>query len=153
MDIYARVCDHIRSLNLQTPRLNNNGRQIIQEDRPPQHNDRDISVESSAIGAASRDLARNRSLPIPIQITIKNINQKHALDDCWKLAESFDNLPHKETDEDGNNEWVTIQSNDGSFLFESSEVYVQPRKLMFSEHNAAIYIMMVHLHIELGGKR
>lgn len=138
---------------MQTPRTNNSGRKIIQEDRPPQDNDRDIAVESSSGASAGRDLARNRSITLPIQITVKNINQKQALDDSWKIAESFDSLPRTKIDNNGNKEWVTIQSNDGSFLFESSEVYVQPRKLMFSEHNAAIYIMMVHLNIELGGKK
>lgn len=147
MDIYARVCDHLRTLHLQTPRVNSSGRQIIQEDREVQDNERDIAVRSVPTGTAERDLGRNRALPLLVQITIKNINQKQAYDDAWKIANSFDMLPRKENDE-----WVTLKSSDGSFLFETSETTNYPRNIGQSEHHAHYYVLTIRLNITLGGK-
>ena len=148
MDIYARVCDHLRTLNLETPRLNSSGKQIIQEDKGPQDNERDIAVQSVPTGTAERDHARNRSLPLLVQITVKNVNQKQAYDDAWKIAGSFDMLPRIE-----NREWVTLASSDGSFLFESSETTNYPRNIGQAEHDAYFYAITIKLNITLGGNK
>lgn len=142
MDIYARVADHLRSLNLYTPRLTDKGKQIIQEDRPLQDNERDVAIQGIATGQALQDLARNREIPLMLQVSIKNTNQTEAFNDAWKIADSFDKLPRKE-----NAEWVTLVSGDGSFLFDSSEVYTQPRNLGQQEHNAYIYVLTVRINI------
>lgn len=142
MDLYARLADHLRTLELETPRLINDNKQIIQEDKPPQDNERDIAIQGISSGQGIQDLARNRELSLLIQVTIKNVNQKQAFDDAWKIADSFDKLPRRENDE-----WITLQSSDGSFLFESSEVYTQPRNLGIQEHDAYIYVLTVRINI------
>lgn len=144
MDIYARVCDHLRILNLKTPRLNSSNKQIIQEDKEPQDNERDVAVQSVATGSGQRDLARNRLVPLLVQVSIKNLNQKQAYDDAWAIANSFDKLPRME-----NKEWVTLKSNDSSFLFESSEVTTYPRNLGQTEHKAYFYVLTIKLNITL----
>ena len=142
MDLFTQIANHLRSLGLQTPRTTSSDKQIIQEDRPPQDNERDISIQGIASGQGQQDLARNRELSLLVQITIKNTNQKQAFDDVWKIADSFDKLPRKENDE-----WVTLKSGDGSFLFDSSEVYTQPRSLGQEEHKAYLYVLNVRLYI------
>lgn len=142
MDLFTQVANHLRSLNLATPRTIASGKQIIQEDKPPQDNERDIAIQGIASGVGGKDLARNRNISFMMQITIKNKNQKQAFDDAWKIADSFDRLPRKV-----NEKWVTLQSSDGSFLFESSEVYTQPRNLGLTEHNAFLYVLTVRLNI------
>lgn len=142
MDLYARICDHLRTLKLDTPRKTTSGKQIIQEDREPQDNSQDIAVQSVPTGPATQDLARNRSMSLLVQISIKNTNQKHAYDDAWKVADSFDKLPRKE-----NGEWVTLKSSDGSFIFESSEVTGQPRNLGQTEHKAYFYVITLRINI------
>ncbi len=142
MDLYARIADHLRTLELQTPRSNSEGKQIIQEDKPVQDNERDIAIQGIATGQGVQDLVRNRELSLMVQITIKNTNQKQAFDDSWKIADSFDKLPRKE-----NNEWVTLESSDGSFYFDFSEVYTQPRNLGQEEHKAYMYVLTVRMNI------
>lgn len=142
MDLYARVADHLRTLGLSTPRLTSENRKIIQEDNPPQDNERDIAIQGVATGQAQQDLARNRSLSPLIQITVKNTNQAQAMDDAWRIADSFDKLPRKEKDD-----WVTLKSSDGSFVFENSEVYTQPRNLGKQEHDAYLYVLTIRLNI------
>ena len=142
MDLYARICDHLRTLKLDTPRKTTSGKQIIQEDREPQDNLQDMAVQSVPTGTAMQDHARNRSMEMLVQISIKNTNQKQAFDDAWKVADSFDQLPRKEKDE-----WVTLQSNDGSFVFESSEVTGQPRNLGQTEHKAYFYVLTLRINI------
>lgn len=144
MDIFKSVANHLRTIGLSSPRLTSNGVQIIQEDDSLSDNDKDVAVQGVATGAGAKDLARNRSLPFMVQILVKNTSQKQAFDDAWKIANSFDKLPRQE-----NNKWVTLQSEDGSFLFESSEVYTQPRNLGKTEHNAYIYVLSIRLNIEL----
>lgn len=144
MDIYARVCDHLRTLNLKTPRLNSSNKQIIQEDRVPQDNERDIAVQSVATGGGQQDLARNRLVSLLVQISIKNLNQKQAYDDAWAIANSFAKLPRKE-----NNDWVTLTSSDGSFLFGSSEVTTYPINIGQAEHKAYLYVLTIKLYITL----
>nr|WP_270792560.1 minor capsid protein [Enterococcus casseliflavus] len=95
-----------------------------------------------ASGQGQQDLARNRQIPFMVQIIIKNTNQSQAFNDAWKIADSFDKLPRKE-----NGEWVTLRSSDGSFLFDSSEVYTQPRNLGIQEHDAYLYVLTVRLNI------
>ena len=139
MDLFARIADHLRLLELETPRVTSTGKQIIQEDKPPQHNERDLSIQGIASGQGQQDLARNRQIPFMVQIIIKNTNQSQAFNDAWKIADSFDKLPRKE-----NGEWVTLRSNDGSFLFDSSEVYTQPRNLGIQEHDAYL-LSLIHI--------
>ena len=142
MDLFARIADHLRLLELETPRLTSTGKQIIQEDKPPKDNERDLSIQGVASGQGQQDLARNRQIPFMVQIIIKNTNQSQAFNDAWKIADSFDKLPRKE-----NGEWVTLRSSDGSFLFDSSEVYTQPRNLGIQEHDAYLYVLTVRLNI------
>lgn len=143
MDIFKQVADHIRTLGLDTPRTTSAGRQIIQEDNPPQDNSRDVALQGVSTGRAQQDLGRNRSIPMMIQVTIKNMNQKQAFEDAWKIADSFDKLPRME-----NKKWVTLESGDGSFLFENSETYTQPRGLGQTEHGAYVYVLTLLLNIE-----
>lgn len=142
MDLFTKIADHLRSLGLSTPRLTSDGKQIIQEDKPPKDNERDLAIQGIATGQGHKDLARNRQIPFMVQITIKNTDQTQAFNDAWKIADSFDKLPRKE-----NEEWVTLRSSDGSFLFESSEVYTQPRNLGIQEHDAYIYVLTVRVNI------
>ena len=144
MDIYSRIADHLRLLNLATPRKNSNGKQIIQEDKPVQDNDKDVAIQGVSSGQGEKDLARNRYISFLVQFTVKNISQKQAFEDAWKIADSFDKLPRKENDE-----WVTLKSSDGSFLFESSEVYTQPRNLGQTEPGAFVYVLTVRLNITI----
>lgn len=142
MDLYARICDHLRTLKLDTPRKTTSGKQIIQEDREPQDNYQDVAVQSVPTGQAMQDLARNRAMALLVQVSIKNTNQKQAYDDAWKIADSFDQLPRQEK-----GEWVTLVSSDGSFVFEGSEVTGQPRNLGQTEHKAYFYVVTLRINI------
>ncbi len=57
MDLFARIADHLRLLELETPRVTSTGKQIIQEDKPPQHNERDLFIQGIASGQGQQDLA------------------------------------------------------------------------------------------------
>ena len=141
MDLFARIADHLRLLELETPRVTSTGKQIIQEDKPPQHNERDLSIQGIASGQGQQDLARNRQIPFMVQIIIKNTNQSQAFNDAWKIADSFDKLPRKE-----NGEWVTLRSSDGSFCLIRVK-FTQPRNLGIQEHDAYLYVLTVRLNI------
>lgn len=142
MDIFSVLAGHLRTLGLETPRLTADGTQIIQEENPPQDNERDIAIQSVASGQGIKDLMLNRELTFLIQVTIKNTNLSQAYNDAWKIANEFDRLPRYE-----NEELVTICSSDGSFSFDSSNVYTQPRNLGKQEHDAYLYVLTLALNI------
>lgn len=142
MDIFSVLSNRLRTLQLETPRLTDNDRQIIQEDNPSQDNERDISLQSVASGQGIKDLSLGREMSFLVQVTIKNTDQLQAYNDAWKIANDFDRLPRYE-----NNELVTLESGDGSFFFDSSSVYTQPRNLGKQEHDAYLYVLTLALNI------
>lgn len=95
MDLFARIADHLRLLELETPRVTSTGKQIIQEDKPPQHNERDLSIQGIASGQGQQDLARNRQIPFMVQIIIKNTNQSQALMMLGRLQIALINCQEK----------------------------------------------------------
>lgn len=142
MDIFSILSNRLRTLQLETPRLTDNGRQIIQEDNPPQDNERDLSLQSVASGQGIKDLSLGREMSFLVQVTIKNTDQLQAYNDAWKIANDFDRLPRYE-----NSKLVTLESGDGSFSFDSSSVYTQPRNLGKQEHDAYLYVLTLALNI------
>lgn len=79
MDIFSVLSNRLRTLQLETPRLIDSGRQIIQEDNPPQDNERDISLQSVASGQGIKDLSLGREMSFLVQVTIKNTDRKSVV--------------------------------------------------------------------------
>lgn len=112
------------------------------------NNEKDICILDAPSANGARYYNNDTTYNMVVQIIVKNTEQPIAYSEAMQIYQLLDMLPIKV-----NKDFLTIESQNDSFIFNASEGYTLPRKIKKTEHNAYIYSMLIKADILIKNRK